>query len=59
MFGWLKEGFLLHTVCSFYAGFAVACTTSPIDLVRTRLMTHEEGKPQFKGMFDCAKQIIK
>ena len=58
-YGWLNEGFFLHALCSFYAGFAVACTTSPIDLVRTRLMTYEEGKPQFKGMFDCAKQIVR
>ena len=53
-YGWLEEGLFLHTICSFYAGFAVACATAPLDVVKTRLMNFEKGKPQFKGMFDCA-----
>ena len=58
-YGWLEEGFPLHTLCSFYAGIAVACTTSPIDVVKTRMMNFKDGKPQYKGMFDCGKQIFK
>ena len=58
-YGWLQEGFPLHVLCSFYAGLAVACTVTPVDLVKTRMMNFKDGKPQFKGVLDCGLQILR
>ncbi len=36
--GWLREGLLLHSVSSIFAGTVCAVTTAPVDNVKTRLM---------------------
>eukprot|EP00960_Hanusia_phi_P055312 762935-Hanusia_phi.AAC.3 len=40
----MQEGMPLHFCCSMFAGVMVAATTSPVDLVRTRLMNQPAGK---------------
>ena len=37
--GFFNEGPLVHFLCALIAGFATAALSSPIDVVRTRLMT--------------------
>ena len=41
--GWMKEGVQLHVVSSMIAGFMTALTTSPVDVVKTRVM-NQKGK---------------
>ena len=44
--GWMKEGVPLHFVSSMVAGFNTALTTSPVDVVKTRMM-NQKGKGTF------------
>jgi len=59
----MKEGVPLHIVSSFAAGFFAATTTSPVDVVKTRMMNQAKdsrGRPKvYKGTTDCFIKIIK
>ncbi|PSC73151.1 hypothetical protein C2E20_3677 [Micractinium conductrix] len=61
--GRIKEGPLLHFVCSMAAGLACSFSTAPVDLCKTRYMNQAfcgEGQPQrYKGMVDCAMQAVR
>ena len=37
-YGFMEEGIPLHVTSSMVAGFCTACTTSPVDVVKTRVM---------------------
>ena len=41
--GWFSEGILIHSISSVIAGFATSLVTSPVDLIRTRLMNFKKG----------------
>lgn len=43
--GWMEEGVPLHVVSSMVAGFNTALTTSPVDVVKTRMM-NQKGKSE-------------
>jgi len=56
-----------HFISSFIAGFAGALASTPIDVVRTRLMNQENLRPRFnatsistpyKGVIDCFVKTI-
>lgn len=49
-----QEALPLHFSCAFITGFVLACTTSPMDLMKTRIMSQEAGKKIYKGLMDCA-----
>lgn len=49
-----KEGYPLHFVCAFTTGFALTLTTSPMDLMKTRIMSQEAGHRVYSGLVDCA-----
>ena len=59
----MKEGPSLHVVSSFAAGLFTACTTSPVDVVKTRIMNQEKdhlGRPKvYEGIFDCFTKILR
>ena len=58
--GYMKEGKPLHIVCSFYAGICCALSTSPIDIIKTRIMNFTpSGEPVYKGIIDCGSKIVK
>ncbi|XP_070558897.1 mitochondrial substrate carrier family protein ucpB-like [Ptychodera flava] len=62
--GVMKEGPVLHIVCSFFAGFMTACTTSPVDVVKTRIMSQQikgvtKGEYKYKNSFDCFFKTLK
>ena len=40
--GLLGEGILLHIVSSMCAGFMSALTTSPVDVIKTRVMNQKD-----------------
>ena len=44
--GWMKEGPALHIVSSMVAGFMAALTTSPVDVVKTRIMNQKYERKQ-------------
>ncbi|PFH36420.1 carrier superfamily protein [Besnoitia besnoiti] len=41
------------------AGGGAAVATTPLDVVKTRLMTQEEGRYQYRGYFDCFSSILR
>mmetsp|Transcript_1491 Transcript_1491/g.991 ORF Transcript_1491/g.991 Transcript_1491/m.991 type:complete len:93 (+) Transcript_1491:565-843(+) len=52
--GYFVEGKPLHFVCSIFAGISIAIVTSPIDVVKTRIMNQKaDGQKVYKGMSDC------
>ncbi|XP_020895834.1 mitochondrial substrate carrier family protein ucpB isoform X2 [Exaiptasia diaphana] len=59
----MKEGPPLHVVSSFVAGLVAAGATSPVDVVKTRIMnqaTDSKGRPKiYSGITDCFIKIIK
>ena len=57
--GYMEECKTLHFMCSMYAGVMCALATSPIDIVKTRLMNFKEGQTVYNGMIDCGVKIVK
>jgi len=56
--GWSRKD-LRTTFCSaMVSGFAMTCTVSPFDRVRTALMNQGNTK-QYSGFVDCATQLLK
>ena len=64
----LREGIALHAVCSFVAGFVSSAVTSPVDLVKTRLMNQASsasaastggGGPLYRGVYDCLQKTLR
>ncbi|KAI0093315.1 mitochondrial carrier [Irpex rosettiformis] len=53
---WMEEGVPLHITASFLAGLCCSLTSSPIDVVKVRLMTDKHR--QFSGMVHCARQVL-
>lgn len=41
-------------MCSFMTGFVLAVTTSPMDVIKTRIMSQKLGAPIYSGLIDCA-----
>jgi hypothetical protein len=44
-------------MAAFSAGFFMACTVSPFDMVRTRLMNQPPDAKIYKGFFDCFMKV--
>ncbi|KAF2074568.1 hypothetical protein CYY_004114 [Polysphondylium violaceum] len=58
-----QEGLKLHTVSSILAGFVASVATSPVDLIKTRIMNqpidqHGNGT-LYKSSFDCLVKTFK
>ena len=56
--GWFVEGKLVHFISAMIAGVAVAIVTSPIDVVKTRVMNVKADNPAYSGMADCFKKVL-
>jgi hypothetical protein len=54
--GWLDEGPVLHAVASMGAGLVAAAATSPVDVVKTRVMNAAPGV--YNGSLHCARQLL-
>ncbi|CAF0784473.1 unnamed protein product, partial [Didymodactylos carnosus] len=52
-----KEGIHTHFLAAMSAGFIAAVTTSPIDLIKSRIMNAPTGR--YRGVIDCGRQVIK
>ncbi|KAJ8046187.1 Mitochondrial substrate carrier family protein ucpB [Holothuria leucospilota] len=60
----MTEGPALHIVSAMMAGFMVAFTSSPIDVVKTRVMNQQikgipKGQYRYKNTFDCLVKTMK
>jgi len=60
----MEEGPALHGVSSVIAGFVTACSTSPFDVVKTRMMNQKKdaasGAPLvYKNTIHCIAKIVK
>lgn len=52
--GYLKDGRPCQFVASVCAGFAMTCTTTAMDNIKTRLMNNPD---KYSGIVDCAKKM--
>ncbi|XP_045165322.2 mitochondrial substrate carrier family protein ucpB-like [Mercenaria mercenaria] len=57
--GLLTEGVPLHVTASMIAGFCTACTTSPVDVVKTRVMNQCQITKPYKSAFDCFAKTLR
>lgn len=55
----LKDGVLCHFISSVLAGICMAVVTSPMDLIKTRIMNQKPGQKHYKGIIDCAVTTLK
>ncbi|EQC35637.1 hypothetical protein SDRG_06921 [Saprolegnia diclina VS20] len=57
----MEEGFALHAVCSMLAGFMAATVTSPVDVIKTRMMTQCRrvncNDTMYHGTLDAFRKI--
>jgi hypothetical protein len=53
-----KDGMQLQFMSAFTAGFFMACTVSPFDIMRTRLMNQPADKKIYNGFVDCFTKIL-
>eukprot|EP00834_Sanchytrium_tribonematis_P003486 NODE_135_length_16508_cov_1.365897.p7 type:complete len:282 gc:universal NODE_135_length_16508_cov_1.365897:8666-9511(+) len=51
-----SEGLKTHLICSFFASFVVATTTSPVDVIKSRWMN---SSGLYKSVFECAGSIFR
>ncbi|OWF34706.1 mitochondrial substrate carrier family protein ucpB-like [Mizuhopecten yessoensis] len=57
--GLMSEGAPLHVTSSMVAGFMTALTTSPVDVVKTRIMNQQQGNKVYKSAFDCFLKTLR
>ncbi len=57
--GVVKNKLVVSFFSAFGAGFFMACTVSPFDMVRTRLMNQKPGAKEYSGFVDCTMKIIR
>lgn len=56
--GMVPAGLPTQFMAAFSAGFFMATTVAPFDMVRTRLMNQPADARIYKGFFDCLTKII-
>ncbi|ORY00067.1 mitochondrial carrier [Basidiobolus meristosporus CBS 931.73] len=56
--GYRADSINTHFVASFMAGFVCSLVTSPMDLVKSRLMLQRD-QHKYRGILDCAFQTVK
>lgn len=60
----MKEGPALHVISSMIAGFMTALTTSPVDVIKTRIMNQKSHgvahhERVYKNAFDCFLKTLR
>lgn len=53
----LGDNIACHFVCSAWAGFVATVVGSPVDVIKTRMMSAKPG--DYKGVVDCAVSTFK
>ena len=54
----VPKGLITQFFAAFGAGFFMATTVAPFDMIRTRLMNQPPDAKIYKGFFDCAFKVI-
>merc|ERR1712150_100653 len=54
----IKDGIPLQFMSAFCAGFFMACTVNPFDMVRTRVMNQPVDNKIYNGMIDAFRKIM-
>ncbi|XP_071478063.1 mitochondrial substrate carrier family protein ucpB-like [Diadema antillarum] len=62
--GWMQEGLKLHIFSSMVAGFVAALATSPVDVIKTRVMNQKvkgvkSDQLVYKGTLDCFVKTVR
>lgn len=57
--GAVPAGLLTDFGAAFSAGFFMACTVTPFDMIRTRLMNQPAGAQLYTGFVDCTVKLLK
>ncbi len=57
--GWERKDIRCQSISSFGAGFFMACTSAPFDMVRTTLMNQPTDKIKYNGFMDASIKIFK
>jgi len=57
--GLMEDGSALHFCASMVAGVAVASTTTPVDVIRTRMFNQPKGVKLYDGMLDCMVKTVR
>jgi hypothetical protein len=62
--GYVQEGYLCHFGCSMVAGVVAAAVTSPVDLVKSRVMTQPidpitGNGTLYSGTLDCFRKVVR
>eukprot|EP01034_Spumella_vulgaris_P035034 gene35034-43201_t len=57
--GVVPKGLPTQFTAAFCAGFFMACTVSPFDMIRTRLMNQPPDAKIYNGFVDCAAKLFK
>ncbi|XP_052781457.1 mitochondrial substrate carrier family protein ucpB-like [Mya arenaria] len=55
----MSEGIPLHVTASMIAGFCTAVTTSPVDVVKTRIMNQCQVTKPYSSAFDCLGKTLR
>jgi len=55
----LEDGMFCHFVSSVLAGICMAVVTSPMDLIKTRIMNQKPEHKHYHGIVNCAVKIFK
>jgi hypothetical protein len=56
---YVESPLLSHVAASGCAGFSSACISTPVDVIKTRLMNAAGGAKQYSGIVDAGCQILK
>jgi hypothetical protein len=56
--GMVPKGLVTQFAAAFGAGFFMATTVAPFDMIRTRLMNQPPDAKIYSGFFDCLSKII-
>ena len=56
--GVVPKGLPTQFCSAFGAGFFMACTVAPFDMVRTRLMNQPPDAKVYNGFVDCVVKIV-
>lgn len=55
----IPAGLPTQFVSAFSAGFFMATTVTPFDMIRTQLMNQDEGHKLYNGFIDCTTKILR
>eukprot|EP00743_Colponemidia_sp_Colp-15_P003616 GILK01003901.1.p1 GENE.GILK01003901.1~~GILK01003901.1.p1 ORF type:complete len:318 (+),score=46.52 GILK01003901.1:39-992(+) len=57
--GYFKDGMPAHFCSSMTAGFLATVVSSPVDVVKTRIMNMKDGGMKYTSAFDCFVKTVK